>query len=126
MPATITAQDGAQIKQDTKISVSGCPGKTGSRSRVKILAHRVVGHTLMLKVQTPAAGRVSAAGSDLRPVVRRLGKASTTTLDIALTRDGLRALRTHHLLKIVVRVRFVPNHTGASSSTVSAVIRPQR
>jgi hypothetical protein len=123
MPTTITAQDGAQIKQNTRISVSGCSPKTRSRRRVRILAHRIVGHTLILEVQTAAAGRVSAEGSDLRPVSRRLGKASTTTLRAALTRDGLRALRRHHLLKIVVRVQFAPNHRGAPGATVSAVVR---
>jgi hypothetical protein len=121
MPTTLTAQDGAQSKQNTRISVSGCPVKT--RGRVRILARRIVGHTLILKIQTPAAGLLSAKGSNLRPAARRLGKPSTTTLKLALTRSGLRALRKHHRLKIVVRVQFVPSRKGAPSATASAVVR---
>jgi hypothetical protein len=41
MPTTITAQNGAQIKQSTRISVAGCPhAKARSHRRVKALARR--------------------------------------------------------------------------------------
>ncbi len=126
MPTTITAQDGAQIREDTRISVSGCPGKTGGHHGVRILAHRIAGHTLVLEIQTPAAGRVSAAGSGLRRVTRRLSEASKTKLRVPLTRGGMTALRAHHLVKIVVRVRFVPSRADVSGASVSAVVRLQR
>jgi len=126
MPTTITAQDGAQIKQNTRISVAGCAGKARSRRRVRILAHRIVGHTLVLKVQTLAAGRVRVRGSDLRSVVHRFAKASTTTLDVPLTRDALSALRKHHRLQLAVRVQFVPSHQGEARVTVSADLRVRR
>ena len=54
MPTTITAQSGAVIKQNTKIAVSGCG--------VKVTSHKVSGHTAILTVQVPAAGRVSGTG----------------------------------------------------------------
>jgi hypothetical protein len=39
MPTTITAQDGAQIRQNTRISVSGCPHKASGHRRAKA-SHR--------------------------------------------------------------------------------------
>jgi hypothetical protein len=115
MPTTITAQNGAQIKQSTRISVSGCP--------VKIVSHRVVGHTLVLKVQAFAAGRISVkGGKNLRTVYKRLGKASTVTIKVPLTRRGAKALRggKGRRLKLRVRVGFVPKQKGEHNSTASA------
>jgi hypothetical protein len=41
MPTTITAQDGAQIKQNTRISVSGCRRKAHRRRRIRSHGHRI-------------------------------------------------------------------------------------
>jgi hypothetical protein len=119
MPTTITAQNGAQIKQNTRISVSGCP--------VEIVSHRVSGHKLILKVKTFVAGRIGvAAGKSLRGSSRRLGKASTTTLKIPLSRGGLKALRKargrHRRLRLRVRVSFVPKSKGETRSAASATV----
>jgi hypothetical protein len=115
MPTVITAQSGAQIKQNTRISVSSCP--------VRIVSHRVVGHTLVLKVQSFAAGRISVKGSGLRTVYKRLAKASTVTIKIPLSRGGLRMLRRHHRLKLRVKVDFVPKQRGESASSAAVTVR---
>ena len=116
MPTIITAQSGAQVKQSTRISVSGCG--------VRILSHRVRGHKLILRIRTLAAGRVSVKGKDLRTVVsRRLKKASTITLKIPLSRAGLRALHRHRRLMVRARVTFVPKQRGAPRSAASASAR---
>ena len=118
MPTTITGQNGAVIKQSTRISVSGCP--------VEIVSHRIVGHRLVLKVKTFAAGRISVKGKNLKTVSLRLGKATTTTLKIPLSRGGLRALdearRKHRRLKVRVRVGFAPRQKGEPSSTASVTV----
>jgi hypothetical protein len=114
MPTTITAQIGAQIKQDTRISVSNCP--------VRIVAHRVRGQSLILKVQAFAAGRISGKGANLRTSFRNVDQASTTTLELSLSRSGLNALLDHHRLKAYVRVGFVPKQKGESSSTASTTV----
>jgi hypothetical protein len=115
MPTTITGQNGAVIKQSTRISVSGCP--------VEIVSHRIVGHKLVLKVKTFAAGRISVKGKNLKTVSRRLGKATTTTLKIPLSRGGLKALdkarQKHRPLKVRVRVGFAPKQKGESVSAAS-------
>ncbi len=121
MPTTIAAQNGAQIKQSTGISVSGCPARA-KRRRIRIVARRIIGHTLILKVQTFAPGRLSAGGRDLRTAVHRLDRASTTTLKVTLTRAGLSALRRHRRLRLLVRVRFVPQRRGRSGSVASTTV----
>jgi hypothetical protein len=110
-PTTILAQSGAQLKQNTRISVSSCP--------VQILSHRVSGHKLVLKIRTFAAGRVSVTGKDLQTIYRRFGKATTITLKVPISRAGLRALSKHGRLKIKVRVGFVPKQRSESVSAAS-------
>ncbi len=115
MPTVITAQNGAQIKQNTRISVSSCP--------VRIVSHRVVGHTLVLKVQSFTAGRISVKGAGLRTVYKRLAKASTVTIKIPLSRAGLRTLRRRRRLKLRVKVGFVPKSRGESTSAAAVTVR---
>ena len=60
MPTTITAQNGAQLKQNTRIAVLGCG--------VRIVRRRRVGRYLLVTIQTYAPGRVIASGANLRRV----------------------------------------------------------
>jgi hypothetical protein len=115
MPTTMTAQSGAQIKQNTRISVSGCG--------VRILSRRVRGHKLLLKVRTPAAGRVSVKAKGLRGRARRVKKATTVTLKLPLTSAGLSALHRHRPLRIKVRVSFAPRSKSESRSAASTTVR---
>ncbi len=127
MPTTITAQSGAQVKQDTSIAVAGCTGGKG-RARIKILSHRVVGHMLVLTVQTFAAGRVSVKGKDLHTVYRRVSRASKVTIKVPLSRAGRKALSRHGKLKFKVRVGFLPKLKAESVSvaSMSVKVRAQR
>jgi len=114
MPTVITGQNGKQLKQNTKLAVSGCG--------VRIVRYKVVRHTLVLTVQTFAAGRISANGRSLNATSRRLGKATTTTLRVSLSRGGLMALRARRKLKIHVRVGFVPKKKGEASSVAFSAV----
>lgn len=122
MPTTITAQNGAVIKQNTRISVAGCKRH---RARLRILSHRVRRHRVILTLRVPSAGRLVVGGHDLRTVHRRVGKARRLRVSVPLSRTGLRALarahRHHHHLKLRVRARFVPKKGRASRA--SAVVR---
>jgi hypothetical protein len=127
MPTIITAQNGAQIKQNTQIAVSGCSSAShGSRRLLRILRRRVVGHRLLLTVRTFAPGRLSAAGRGLRTAVRRLRRASTVTLSLPLTGSGLRALRHHRPLKVRVNVTLSPLRRGGSKASVSTLVMFRR
>jgi len=110
-PTTITGQNGARIKQNTIISVSNCP--------VRIVGHRVSGNNAYVTVQTHAAGRISGGGGSLATVYRHLGRATTATLRIPLSRGGRsrgRPFRTR------VRVGFVPSKRSEPRSVAFVTV----
>jgi hypothetical protein len=124
MPITIVAQNGAQVRQNTNVSVAGCPPGHGAHARrgVKILRRKVTHTALILTIQTFDAGRLRCSGKNLQTVSRRVRKDSTTTLKMPLSRSGLSALRRHHKLKVRVRVWFVPARAGLSASSATATV----
>jgi hypothetical protein len=89
---------------------------------VRILAHRVVHHTLLLTLEVFAAGRVRVTAKSLKGASRRLGRASRTTLKIPLSRGGMRALGSERRLKVRVRVAFLPAKKGTSASSASVTV----
>jgi hypothetical protein len=112
MPTTILAQNGAQTKQQTRISVSSCG--------VRVLRHKVVGRAVRVTLQAFAAGRVTVGGPHLHTVTRRLGKAGKVTLRVPLTARGEAALARKHKLKIRVRAGFTSkaNHSRSKAFTL--------
>jgi hypothetical protein len=126
MPTTITAQNGAQVKQNTNISVTGCGGNGVGRSCIKVLRRKLTRNALKLTVRVCAAGRVSARGKYLKGASRKLRKASTTTLTLPLTPAGLRALPAHRPMKIRVKITLVPSRRGERRSTATTAIAFKR
>jgi hypothetical protein len=118
MPTVITAQSGAQFKQSTKIAVAGCG--------IRIVRRKLVGHTLRITVQTPAAGRITVTGRNLKTAKRSVRKATTTTLRVRLGRAAVGALKAHRHLKIKVRVKFAPRQKGEARSTASTTVSVKR
>lgn len=115
MPTTITGQNGKVINQNTKISVSNCP--------VRIVSHRVSGHTAVLTVQTYEPGRISGGGNNLKTVYRHLKKANRkATLKVPLSNAGLKALAAHRPLFVRVRVGFLPKSKGRHSSSAFTTV----
>jgi hypothetical protein len=113
MPTTITAQNGKQVRQNTTISVIGCP--------VRIVRHKVVGNAAFVTVQTYAPGRLSGSGNHLASVSRSLKKAQkAVTLKIPLARAGRRHRRP---LKVRVRVGFAPKSKGEPRSVAYVTVR---
>jgi len=109
-PATLVAQSGAKLTQQTTIAVRNCP--------FAIVSHRTSGKQVILKVRVPAAGRVTVSGRDLRVLRRRVGKASTVRLVVRLTRAGVRSLHAHKRLRIRLRAGFAPragHHLSAAA-----------
>jgi hypothetical protein len=119
MPTTITAQSGAQIKQNTTMSVAGCP--------IKILRRRIVHRTLLLTVQTFGAGRIIVTGKNLKTATKSVRGATTTTIRVRLSAKGARALSSRNSkLKIRVKARFLPRQRGESSSAASTTVTFRR
>jgi hypothetical protein len=127
MPTVITAQNGAQIRQDTRIAVPGCVLSSKSANRcIKVLKRKLAHHALMLKVRVCAAGRLSARGKYLRGASRKLRKAGATTLKLSLTGAGVHAMRRHSPLKIRVALTFVPQRRGGARAYASTTVAFRR
>lgn len=108
MPTIITAQNGAVIKQNTRIHVSGCG--------VQVLGHRVRGHKAVLKLQAFSAGKLTVGGRGLRVVHRNVRKPGRFTVTVALSPAGLRMLARHHPLAVTLNLRLAP-HKGRAIVT---------
>ncbi len=120
MPTTITAQSGAQIRQSTRISVTGCS--------VRILSRRVRGHKLILKVRTRGAGLLKVTGKGIHGTSKRVRKSSTVTFKLSLSRGSLKALHRHphHALRVSVHVSFTPTRKGALPAAASTTVKFKR
>ena len=113
MPTTLTGQNGFKVKQNTKVTVAGCP--------VRIAGQKTIGNTAYITVQTYSAGRISGSGSNLATVYRKLGNAEkTATLKVPLSRGGQSKGRP---LKVRLRVGFVPNKKGGARSAATTTVR---
>ena len=113
MPTTLVAQNGARVTQSTRIAVAGC-----AKSAVKVRRVRVRGHTALLTVALPAAGRARVSGRYARSVSRRVRKASTVTLRATLSAAGARALQRRHPLRLRLEVAFTATTPSGGSSHV--------
>jgi hypothetical protein len=112
MPTTIVGQNGAQIKQNTIISVTGCP--------VRIVSRRVSHNTAVLRVQVFEAGRIKVGGKSLKGVSQRVTRAGTATVKVPLSAGGRHR---HRPFKTRVHVSFLPAAKGAARSSTSTLVR---
>jgi len=90
MPTIITAQNGKQVKQTTKIAVTGC---TPSKPTVKITKTKLKGNTLLVTVETSANGTIRISGSDLKTTTKKNVNAGTHAITVSLTKTGKAATR---------------------------------
>ncbi|MGO9790718.1 MAG: hypothetical protein ACLP8S_14875, partial [Solirubrobacteraceae bacterium] len=91
MPTIITAQNGKQIKQSTKIAVTGC---TPAKPSVKITKTKLKGNTLLVTVKTSANGTITISGSDVKRTTKTNVKAGSHQITVALSNAGKTA-KTH-------------------------------
>jgi hypothetical protein len=111
MPTTITGQNGAVIKQNTHIVVTGC------RPTVQIAKVKVSGNSLLVTAKTGATGTVWVSGFGLRKIKRKL-TAGTHRIRVRLTKIGI-ARRKHHR-KTSVRVKLI---VGKQATTKTRAVR---
>jgi hypothetical protein len=92
MPTEITGQNGAVIKKNTHIAVTGCaPGKP----TVKIARVKVSGNALLVTVKTGGTGTVRISGRGLKTTAKKNLAAGTHQIRVPLTKAG-RSMRKHH------------------------------
>ena len=87
-------------------------------SKVQLFRDRFV----RLRVQTPAAGRITISGQQIRAGKKRASKAATYLVTAGLTSSARRSLKRDGKLKIVLKVRFVPTSGKPSITNVSATL----
>jgi hypothetical protein len=108
MPTTIIGQNGAQVKQSTKITVAGCKAITISK-------RRVLGRSVVLTFVLTAKGIVTVTGKGLKTYRKTLA-AGTHQIKVALSRAGLAMRRLHSVTKITIALER--GSTTASSATI--------
>ncbi len=120
MPTLIVAQNGRRIASKTRIQISGCP--------IEVTARRLERAHILISTVVPAAGEITAAGRYLKAVHRQAGKAGRARIEVPLDHTGLRLLALHHLLRVTVRLRFVPRKARqhASEAVVHATFTALR
>jgi hypothetical protein len=118
MPTAFTAQNGAQIKQSTPISVTGC------KPSIAVMSQSVKGNTATIVANVPSAGRLVASGAEIKRSVKRVGKAGTVTIGVTLTSHGLRVLakNPHQRVNANVKLRFTPEHGAPLTAFVRLLL----
>jgi hypothetical protein len=116
MPTTLTGQNGAVLKQNTPISVTGCA------AAVRVRKHTVKGNAATLLVSVPSAGRLTAGGPGLTAAAETVSAAKSVTLKLKLNKKEQAFLARHHNRKVRLRIKlnFTPRKGSrlATSATV--------
>jgi hypothetical protein len=114
MPTEITGQNGAVIKQNTPIAVTGaCAASLASKPSVKITKVKVKGNTVVATVTTSQKGTVTVTGKGLKSVKKTLA-AGTHQLKLALTKTGKTARKHHRKVTLKAGIK---SSTGSASAT---------
>lgn len=113
MPTAIVGQNGAQVTQQTRIAVAGCP-----KPSVRIAEATVRGDALLVTVTTSAAGTVTVTGRGLRTLKKTL-TAGSHQLRLVLTKAG-RSLRGYHARD---RLKVILRSSGASAVAGTRTLR---
>jgi hypothetical protein len=112
IPTIITAQNGKQIKQTTKIAVTGCKA---SKPSVKITKTKLKGNTLLVTVKTSATGTISISGSGLKTTTKKNVNAGTHAITVSLTKAGKTAKK--HRKKTKLRASLTVGKQAAATTT---------
>jgi hypothetical protein len=85
MPTTIVGWNGAVIKQNTKVAVSGCPTP---KPTVTVMKTKATTASLLVTVKTTGTGTVVIGGSGLATKTKKDVKAGISQIVVSLTKAG--------------------------------------
>jgi hypothetical protein len=109
IPTEITGQNGAVLKQETPVAVTGCTPS------IQIAKTHAQARALLVTVVLSQAGSVTIAGKGLKTSRRSLS-AGSHTIKVALTKAGLALARHHRKLHIKATVRVAGRSYSGSAS----------
>jgi hypothetical protein len=117
MPNEFTAQNGAEIKQKTTITITGC------KPTIYVTHHSVKKATATIVVSVPTAGKLTATGKGVSKGTGKSSKAQDITVKMTLTKADQTLLTKHHLHNALIKVKlqFTPKK-GAKLSTTTTVL----
>jgi hypothetical protein len=117
-PTLIIAQNGAVIREDPRVAVSGCPPS------IKVIRHSVRGPVARIVVSVPSAGTLTATGRGLSRVTKKVGKAGTITVRLRLKRaQRLQTQQHDRRQRVAVRLMFLTRHGRRLSGHVVVLLR---
>lgn len=118
MPTTFTGQNGAVVKQKTKITVTGC------KPAIRVIRHGVKGSKATIVVQVPSAGTLVATGSAVKRSTKRVAKAGNVTIGVSLSSRDRRVLskRPHERINAKVTLRFRRKHAAPLTAHVKLLM----
>lgn len=118
MPTRIKGQNGALVKQATKVKVAGC------KPAVTVVRKKVKGASATIVAKVPMAGRLVASGEGLSTGSKTLSKAGKATVTVRLSKAERRFLAHHPGRKLKTRVRllFTPHHGKPLSTAVTLLL----
>ena len=118
-PTVIVAQNGLTVREDPRISVSGC------RPAIKVVRHAVRGHVATLTVIVPSAGKLLASSKGFARAAKKVSKAGTATIKLTVSKTERRFLALHpkRRLKSTVKLLFIPSHGARLSAHVTILVR---
>lgn len=112
MPATIEGQNGAVVKQTTKVKIQGC------KPALYVRSTRVSGKSVTVTVTVPSAGKIVASGEGLHGQTKHPGGEKLVRLRLALSSAQAARVSKGHKLSTRVRLAFTPKRGGRLTKSV--------
>jgi hypothetical protein len=109
MPTEITGQNGAVIKQTTKIEVEGCSGA------LSVISSKVKQKTLTLSVYAPGAGKVTVSGKGVSSGLKTYSGREALTFTLKQKKAGR--------LKTKIKLIFTPSKGKKQAKTVKETFK---
>jgi uncharacterized repeat protein (TIGR01451 family) len=118
MPTTLTGQNGAVLRQSTRIAVTGC------KPAIRVLGHSVKGEQGSIRVAVPFAGTLVASGVGIARSVRHARGARVVTIGVTLGDHARQVLAKNPSQRVNAKVtlRFTPKHGAPLTAHVSLLM----
>ncbi len=118
LPNEWVGQNGAPLKNDSPVTVTGCAPS------IHVTSHKVKGNTATIQVSVPSAGKLTATAKGLSKGSKKTAGAGTVTVKLHLTTAEQATLKTHKGRKLAAKVKlsFAPKRGGRLTTSTTVLI----